>query len=64
MVKFAKYGPTPLEVLDSFGSAEKLVDQTRPSEQEEENGHKELPDRSRPLEIPERTGALKGGDGK
>ncbi len=32
MVKFAKYGPTPLEMLDSFGSAERLVDQTRPLE--------------------------------
>ena len=64
MVKFAKYGPTPLEVLDSFGSAEKLVDQTRPLEQEEENGHKESPGRSSPTEISNRSGALKGSDGK
>lgn len=33
MVKFAKYGPTPLEMLDSFSSAEKLVDQTRLQEE-------------------------------
>ena len=32
MVKFAKYGPTPLEMMDSFSSAERLVDQTRPPE--------------------------------
>jgi len=36
MVKFAKYGPTPLEMLDSFSSAEKLVDQTRRREGDEE----------------------------
>jgi len=29
MVKFAKYGPTPLEMLDSFRAAEDLVDQTK-----------------------------------
>ena len=29
MVKFAKYGPTPLEVLDSFKLAEKIVTQTK-----------------------------------
>lgn len=34
MVKFAKYGPTPLEMLDSYSSAEKLVEQTK-IEQEE-----------------------------
>ncbi len=31
MVKFARYGPTPLEMLDSFTAAERLVEQTRPS---------------------------------
>lgn len=36
MVKFAKYGPTPLEVLDSFSSCEKLIDQTRKIPEEEE----------------------------
>lgn len=36
MVKFAKYGPTPIEMLDSFHSAEKLLDKTRPQEEEEE----------------------------
>lgn len=36
MVKFAKYGPTPIEMVDSFKSAEKLVDQTRLIEEEEE----------------------------
>ncbi|MFC1480537.1 hypothetical protein ACFL5Y_03735 [Candidatus Omnitrophota bacterium] len=34
MVKFAKYGPTSLEMLDSFQSAERLVDQTRIREEE------------------------------
>ena len=34
MVKFAKYGPTPLEMLDVFKSAENLVDQTRVVEEE------------------------------
>ena len=29
MVKFAKYGPTSLEILDSFGLAEDFVDQTK-----------------------------------
>ena len=29
MVKFAKYGPTPLEVLDSFKLAEKIIDRTK-----------------------------------
>jgi hypothetical protein len=37
LVKFARYGPTQLEMLDSFKSAEKLVDQTRrPADDEEE----------------------------
>ncbi len=35
MVKFAKYGPTPLEILDSFRSAEHLLEQTRLDEEEE-----------------------------
>ena len=35
MVKFAKYGPTPLEMLDTFSSAEDLVEQTREIEEEE-----------------------------
>jgi hypothetical protein len=35
MVKFAKYGPTPLEILDSFSSAERLVEQTRALEGDE-----------------------------
>ncbi|RKY41702.1 MAG: hypothetical protein DRP85_05295 [Candidatus Makaraimicrobium thalassicum] len=35
MVKFARYGPTSLEVLDSFGAAERLVDQTRIEEGKE-----------------------------
>lgn len=34
MVKFAKYGPTLLEMLDSFKAAERLVDETRPVEEE------------------------------
>lgn len=34
MVKFAKYGPTLLEMLDSFKAAEKFVDETRPVEEE------------------------------
>ncbi len=34
MVKFAKYGPTPLEMIDSFKAAEKFVDQARPVEEE------------------------------
>ncbi|MFH1664725.1 MAG: hypothetical protein ABIA77_01100, partial [Candidatus Omnitrophota bacterium] len=34
MVKFAKYGSTLLEMLDSFKSAERLVDQTRGIEEE------------------------------
>ncbi|MDD5634688.1 MAG: hypothetical protein PHW46_05385, partial [Candidatus Omnitrophica bacterium] len=29
MVKFAKYGPTQLEMLDSFKAAERFIDQTR-----------------------------------
>lgn len=29
MVKFAKYGPTPIEILDSFKLAEEFVDKTR-----------------------------------
>ena len=36
MVKFAKYGPTPIEMLDSFKAAENLLEQTRPVEEEEE----------------------------
>ena len=36
MVKFAKYGPTLLEILDSYKSAEELVDQTK--EEVEEDG--------------------------
>jgi len=35
MVKFAKYGPSPLEMLDSFSSAERLVEQTRVLEGDE-----------------------------
>jgi hypothetical protein len=35
MVKFAKYGPTPIEILDSFRLAERLVDQTRIIEEKE-----------------------------
>ncbi|MBD3426488.1 MAG: hypothetical protein GF409_04595 [Candidatus Omnitrophica bacterium] len=35
MVKFAKYGPTPIETIDSFKAAEKLVEQTREVEKEE-----------------------------
>ncbi|MDD3089246.1 MAG: hypothetical protein PHT95_04795 [Candidatus Omnitrophica bacterium] len=34
MVKFAKYGPTPLEAMDSLKSAEKLVDETKDTEGE------------------------------
>jgi hypothetical protein len=36
LVKFAKYGPTPLEILDSFKAAERLVDQTKREEGEED----------------------------
>lgn len=36
LVKFARYGPTLLEMLDSFKSAERLVDQTRRAADEEE----------------------------
>jgi hypothetical protein len=36
MVKFAKYGPTPLETIDSFNAAEQLVEQTHEEEQPEE----------------------------
>ena len=35
MVKFAKYGPTPLEMLDVFHAAERLVDQTRLEDEKE-----------------------------
>jgi len=35
MVKFAKYGPTPLEMVDSFTAALNLVEQTRLAEEEE-----------------------------
>ncbi|MGB2661165.1 MAG: hypothetical protein WBB86_04105 [Candidatus Omnitrophota bacterium] len=34
MVKFAKYGPTSLEMIDSYKSAERLVDQTKTAEEE------------------------------
>lgn len=34
MVKFAKYGPTPLEMLDSFKAAWRLVEETKPSQEE------------------------------
>jgi hypothetical protein len=40
MVKFAKYGPTPIEVLDSYNSTEDLVDQTKKEEELEEGGKK------------------------
>jgi len=40
MVKFAKYGPTPIEVLDSYKSAEDLVDQTKEEEAEAVEGGK------------------------
>jgi len=33
MVKFAKYGPKPIEMLDSFNSAERLVEQTKEEEE-------------------------------
>jgi hypothetical protein len=36
MVKFAKYGPTPLEIIDSYKSAERLVDQTKAAGEEED----------------------------
>jgi hypothetical protein len=35
MVKFAKYGPTSLEVLDSFKAARHLVDETKHEEEAE-----------------------------
>lgn len=35
MVKFARYGPTPIEMLDSFKYAEKVVDVTKLYEEEE-----------------------------
>ncbi|MFH1799198.1 MAG: hypothetical protein ABH844_07685 [Candidatus Omnitrophota bacterium] len=35
MVKFAKYGPSHLEIIDSLRSVERFLDQTRPIEQEE-----------------------------
>lgn len=38
MVKFAKYGPTPIEMVDSFNSAQRLVDKTKPEEDIEEEG--------------------------
>jgi len=34
MVKFAKYGPKPLEIVDSYNLAEELVDQTKDVEEE------------------------------
>ena len=36
MVKFARYGPSELEMMDSYRSAEQLVDQTREVEEEDE----------------------------
>lgn len=36
MVKFARYGPSPLEMLDSYNAAERMVEQTRPQEEEAE----------------------------
>lgn len=36
MVKFAKYGPAPLEMVDVFNAADGLVEQTRMIEEEEE----------------------------
>jgi hypothetical protein len=36
MVKFAKYGPTPIEILDAFKAAERLIEQTREEEELEE----------------------------
>lgn len=36
IVKFAKYGPTPLEILDSYKLAEGIVDRTKVIEAEEE----------------------------
>jgi len=36
MVKFAKYGPTKIEVLDSFRLAENFIDGTKKIEEEEE----------------------------
>lgn len=33
MVKFAKYGPKPIEMLDSYNSAERLVEQTKKEEE-------------------------------
>ena len=38
MVKFAKYGPTPLEMIDSFKAARNFVDQTRREEEPAEGG--------------------------
>lgn len=35
MVKFAKYGPTEIEMLDSFNSTERLIDQTKEAVKEE-----------------------------
>ncbi|MBU0683571.1 MAG: hypothetical protein ABIH85_02830 [Candidatus Omnitrophota bacterium] len=35
MVKFAKYGPTRLEMIDSFNTAENFINQTKLVEQEE-----------------------------
>ena len=34
MVKFARYGPTPLEMVDSMSAVEKLLDQTRKREEQ------------------------------
>lgn len=36
LVKFAKYGPTPIEMLDSYNAAERLVDQTKVEEFDED----------------------------
>lgn len=38
IVKFAKYGPTPEEIENSFNAAKKLVDETKLIEQEIKNG--------------------------
>jgi len=37
MVKFAKYGPTKLEILDSYSSAENFVDKTRTFDEEDKD---------------------------
>lgn len=42
MVKFAKYGPTPLEALDSFKLAGNIVDHTKVSEEETKEQEKDI----------------------